>query len=465
MRPATAAAGLFGGGVGLVAFLLTAGLPGEMKETGKLLREAVATARAEMASDQQRLDHAVNEHKDFMEPRPEVAAARKAFVDYAGAIEAAEGRITAEVEPLVAADKRGDADKLAILTTEIAVALQVAPGDVDQKLSDVFRVRNYKRDHLALVKGARDVLKQATEVMADATLTAVVEKGQADYPDASEKIQKRLDALLKKAETLANHGAQFDAALQIDPPDYVKVGQLSDFLQLEGRSLINEVAKLRGDVASLGKSTDKILIDMKRDGAACYHKYRYVEGGLARVTSWETVSCVDYDQHAEHLGMALHSKPEGTFESEAVTVAHPPGYSYIGNTRYGHWDTRPDGRFWVWYGQYALTRDLLWGVGGYQPIRHDTYSSYRGSVQARKPYYGAAKEFGSSGSLTQKKYSASSFLTKRRETYAASRFKTSGSSGYRDFKSGSGSGSGGTTRSGGYRTNRYRSSSFGGSGK
>lgn len=461
MKPATAGAGFIGGGVGLVIFLMSRGLPEETKLAVDELPKAVAAARADVAGDQQKLAALVAEDAAWLGARPEVAAARKAYDTRLAEIAQVEARIDKELTPLIKADDYDDRNAVAVLTTEIASRLVAKGSTLDQKLADVYRVRNYKRDHGKIVKGAREVLKRATDTMADPSLTAVVQKGQADYPDAAEKIQKRLETLTKSAGALAVKGTQFDAALQKQPIDYVEVGTLADSIQKDGRALIDGAASLRSDIASLGKSSDKILVDMKKDNGRCYHKYRYVEGGLARITGWEQVVCLLYDRHTDHLGMALYSKPEGTFESEATTVAHPPGYSYVGNTRYGYWDARPSGRFWVWYGQYALTRDLLWGTGGYRPLTHRTYSSYRTAVSKKRPYYGQTKQYGTNGSVTKKKYRSSTFLTRKR-SYAASRFKTSGSSGYRDFKSGSGSG---TSRTGGYRSNRYRSSSFGGSGK
>ena len=38
------------------------------------------------------------------------------------------------------------------------------------------------------------------------------------------------------------------------------------------------------------------------------------------------------------------------------------GSQLVGNPTYGHWQTNPNGTsFWVWYGQFALMRDLLGG--------------------------------------------------------------------------------------------------------
>ena len=36
--------------------------------------------------------------------------------------------------------------------------------------------------------------------------------------------------------------------------------------------------------------------------------------------------------------MTIYTKPEGKLESEAIRIASPPGYAYIGNPRYGRWE-------------------------------------------------------------------------------------------------------------------------------
>ncbi|MDE0177718.1 MAG: hypothetical protein OXP36_03910, partial [Gammaproteobacteria bacterium] len=37
------------------------------------------------------------------------------------------------------------------------------------------------------------------------------------------------------------------------------------------------------------------------------------------------------------------------------------GSQLVGNPHYGHWQTGSGGSFWVWYGQFALMRDLIGG--------------------------------------------------------------------------------------------------------
>lgn len=453
-RAATAGVGMMGGVVGLTFFLMSRGLPEDARKSVDQVDGWIKAAQAEVASEQARLETVVAEDKAFLSARPEVKAARAGYAARLAAIDKIGARVKTEIDPILKADDYGDRLKLQSTLTSIEAALQRTPREFPQLLSNVFRVRNYKRDHKSLVEGARVSVRNAAKDMADPTLQAAVSQAQIDYPDASERLQARVEALQKKRDQVAAALPELEAAAQANPIDYVKAGTLAEALQKDARGVSNGVAKLRADIASLSKSTDKILVDMKKVLNDCYHKYRYVEGGLARQTDWVPVACVDYVIHQNHLGMAIYSKPEGTFESEAVTVAHPPGYNYIGNTRYGRWDERAGGRYWVWYGQYALTRDLLWGVGGYRPVRDRSWSSYRSSVKSRKPYFGATKQYGTNGSLTKTKYKSSAFLTKRRATFAASKYRSSQQPKYNSTRSGST-----------YRSNRYRSSSFGGSGK
>lgn len=464
-RAATAGVGMLGGVVGLSVFLLSRGLPEYARQSAT---EAMAqtqawvkTAKAEVATERTRLDKVVAEDTAYLGKRPEVKAARAAYDKRLATIDKVSKRIEVDIAPILKADIYKDRTLLHARLTSIKTELKATPPEFSQPLANVFRVRNYKLHHKSLVDGARANVQRVAKVIADPTLAAVAAQGQIDYPDVSERVQTRLNTLQSQAGKLAAEGPALEAAALAAPIDYVKVGKLTEQMQKKAQAVTDGAASLRTDIASLGTSSDKILVDMKRTGTSCAHKYRYVEGGLARQTDWVPVPCTDYKAHTEHLGMSVYSKPEGTFKSEAVTVAHPPGYSYIGNARYGRWDSRAGGRYWVWYGQYALTRDLLWGVGGYRPIRNRSWSSYRSSVKARKPYYGATKQYGTGGSATKTKYKSSSFLTKRRATFAASKYKASGAGKYRS----SGSGSGNTRSGSANRSSRYRSSSFGGSGK
>ena len=108
-----------------------------------------------------------------------------------------------------------------------------------------------------------------------------------------------------------------------------------------------------------------LLEDMREDGSFFtnyYHRYTVVQGERRGTTEWIEVSEEVYRKYAAFLGMALVAKSD-----EGVNnTPHPPGYHYVGNPNYGHWGG--GGSFWVFYGQYALMRDLMGGGYGRQVL-------------------------------------------------------------------------------------------------
>jgi hypothetical protein len=107
------------------------------------------------------------------------------------------------------------------------------------------------------------------------------------------------------------------------------------------------------------------------------------------------------------------------YESEAEHTAQPAGFTYVappsqGSNQYGYWDRRDGQSFWVFYGQYALMRDLLWNYQ-YQPIPTYDWEGYRTYSSRHETYYGtdprtnSAPRYGTQGSTTQSRYSTSSY--------------------------------------------------------
>jgi hypothetical protein len=86
----------------------------------------------------------------------------------------------------------------------------------------------------------------------------------------------------------------------------------------------------------------------------------------------------------------------------------PPGQ----NNRYGYWDNSGGHSFWVWYGQYALMRDLLFNHS-YRPLDPYEYYGYRTYYERRETYYGqtlsGGARYGTGGATTQERYSGSTF--------------------------------------------------------
>ena len=118
----------------------------------------------------------------------------------------------------------------------------------------------------------------------------------------------------------------------------------------------------------------------------------------SRQTEWLEVEEHVFAQYQNYLGMVVASK-DSSGRHTGAKQAHPPGYQYVGNPHYGHWNS---GGFWQFYGQYALMRDLMggWNVG------RDDYRDYRRSYERGRPYYGPktgnTTTFGTQGSQTKK---------------------------------------------------------------
>ena len=143
-----------------------------------------------------------------------------------------------------------------------------------------------------------------------------------------------------------------------------------------------EIKALTGQLYT---SWDKILVDLRdrrSGGSRDYEeKIRTVktqlpdasgkDGDTTSDESWVEVSRATYQVSEKNIGMAIAHKPAGKYDTEADDVAEPAGFAYMApvaqeRNQYGYWDHRDGGNFWMWYGQYALLRDLLWGHS-YQP--------------------------------------------------------------------------------------------------
>jgi hypothetical protein len=83
-----------------------------------------------------------------------------------------------------------------------------------------------------------------------------------------------------------------------------------------------------------------------------------------------------------------------------------------GRNQYGYWDNSGGHSFWVWYGQYALMRDLLFNHSYRSPDPYEYYN-YRTYYERRQPYYGdtpsGGAKYGTGGATTQERYSGSTF--------------------------------------------------------
>lgn len=143
-----------------------------------------------------------------------------------------------------------------------------------------------------------------------------------------------------------------------------------------------------------------ILENMKEEGnffKDYYHKYEIVQEGKTQTTDWLEVPEKYYRTNEPFLGMTLVSKKDGKLSSDAA----PPGYRYVGDSRYGHWRTDRSGNsFWEFYGKYAMFSSLLGGFN--RPIYRNDYNMYQQYRSRGMPYYGRHNEYGTNGSITKK---------------------------------------------------------------
>jgi len=144
-----------------------------------------------------------------------------------------------------------------------------------------------------------------------------------------------------------------------------------------------------------------VLNDMREEGAIFkdfYHKYLVVLPDKSVETDWFKVDENYYNQNREFLGMALLTKKEG----EVNTTPSPPGYDFVGDSKYGRWQEDNSGNsFWEFYGKYALISSLF--GGWYRPVYMNDYQGYQRHRAQNRPFFGKNKEFGSTGKIAKKK--------------------------------------------------------------
>lgn len=198
-----------------------------------------------------------------------------------------------------------------------------------------------------------------------------------------------------------------------------------------------------------------ILQDMRQDGnffKDYYHKYKIVRGEEVagsdsldfreEETRWYRVKDNEYKKYANSLGMVLVSKTRDGKVSENV---RPPGYQYVGDSRYGHWRTDSSGNsFWAWYGRYAFFSSMFGMFSG--PVYRRDWNTYRDYDSSGRTYYGRNSQYGTNGAATKR--SNPTFFERQKQRQAArqssfsqklkQRTTRSNMSGYRSRSGGSG---------------------------
>jgi hypothetical protein len=263
-----------------------------------------------------------------------------------------------------------------------------------------------------------------------AALTATVQKAETDWPEKKSDLDARLTA---ERNLVTDGDRMWDSTAA--PRAQAAAGNLAN---LDYGTLLGDAGQLHTDAATLPAnatelqsltgqlytSWDKILADMETRGIGTSKEYdqqietvKTQQGTTTSDERWVPVPQSTYAAMQNDLGMAIEHKPAGKYDSEAEHVAQPAGFAYMappsqGSNQYGYWDHSGGQSFWVFYGQYALMRDLLFRHD-YRPLDRGEWDNYRDYQSRGRTYYGndgaSGQKYGSAGATTQQRYSGSSY--------------------------------------------------------
>ena len=272
-----------------------------------------------------------------------------------------------------------------------------------------------------------------------APVAATVQKAETDWPEKKADLDSRLatvrGAAAQSDSTVAIHGcgAAAGSGRQLLGGGFRGVASRRGFAQDVPRPRCRRRPPNCNSLSGqLYDSWDKVLVDMEVRGIGNAREYdqqiRTVRthltdaaaktGATTSEEKWVGVPQSTYEAMRNDLGMAIEHKPAGRYDSESEHVAQPAGFAYMApptqaSNQYGYWEHRDGRNFWVFYGQYALMRDLLFNHG-YQPVERGEWEGYRTYQSRGQTYYGqeqgaSAPKYGSQGTATQNRYSGSTY--------------------------------------------------------
>lgn len=289
---------------------------------------------------------------------------------------------------------------------------------------------------------------QTVKALDLAPVSAVVQKAETDWPQKKADLDSRLSSLRdlqQQSETAWQTSAEARREAASSDYAHLNFGALfsaADTLKTDAAQAPQKTAELQSLTGQLYTAWDKVLVDMETRGIGSDKSYdqkirtvtthlagaqtagaqsssgQTASGQTTSAENWVVVSKPVFDAERNDLGMAIEHKPGGEYDFEAERVPQPAGFAYMaspaeGRNQYGYWDHRDGHDFWVFYGQYALLRDLLFNHD-YRPLDRYEWDGYYGSRRSGQTYYGRDEEhnapkYGTAGSSTQDRYSGSTF--------------------------------------------------------
>ena len=188
------------------------------------------------------------------------------------------------------------------------------------------------------------------------------------------------------------------------------------------------------------KEFSVILQDMDVEGTFFKtHKHKYkvirVKDSMPyeETSDWVEVEKNFFWKNENNLGMTILQK---NGEGKISKVAAPPGYNYVGNSRYGEWRSNGSGgSFWAFYGQYMFMSHMFGMMS--RPVYRREYNSYMGGG-----YYGSRNYYGPRSGSSYKYGTNSPQTRKARPNFFSRRASRSGWSSSRSRSGGRSRGSG-----------------------
>lgn len=417
------AAAVLGTGLVVVPFLGLDGLPRDVRRQIAAERSALAQAQREFRNAQDQVAH-------DLQAEPELFRSIPASKEWRGQLSNAEtdlqsaSRDADQLAALEQQNRRADRDRaLALLAHERntrAAALGRATAirkdadhwvELKKKLPE--EMKQMERDY------------QALRSFDLGPVSTTVQKAQNDWPDKRSDLESRLGTL-KQAVPSAERVWQDTAAArkQAAAGDIVglDVGALltaAEKLHADASALPQKASELQSLTAQLNRAWDKILVDMETRGSGKDRRYEQKirtvtvpkDGQATSEEKWVETAQSRFESMKNDLGMAVEHKALGKYDSEAERVSQPAGFAYMatpaqGRNQYGYWENRGGSSFWVWYGQYAIMRDLLFNHQ-YRPLDRGQYDDFRSYQSRGQTYYG--RDYGTQGQATRERYSDSKY--------------------------------------------------------
>jgi len=401
-------------------------------------RSAIDSERSALASATARIQHAKDEVGGELKTDADifrsVPASRQWPITLAGAqtvLQAAD-RDAQQLAALEKQNRRGDrteAERLLADERQLRTsAIRQATG-VQNDASHWVDLKRHLPDDLQQM--ARDY--QAIHGFDLTALNTAVQRAETDWPEK----KPDLDARVASVKQLQARGDQIwqssaeerrvAAANDFGHLNFGALGTEADALKATAADLPRQATAITTLAGQLYNSWDKLLVDMRQHGRTDEQEIRTVtthlpdaaakSGATTSDERWVEVSPATYQALRNDLGMAIEHKPAGKYDSEADHIAQPAGFAYIApngqSNQYGYWDHSGGESFWVFYGQYALMRDLLFNHS-YRPLGRSEWEDYRSYQGTGRTYYGRDYEaglpkYGSQGTATADRYGSSNY--------------------------------------------------------